>query len=111
MKTNSRKRVFAIVRRELIRIRRDQAADFESDVGMQSSLVADIGLDSISMVEAMIAIEQALDIGELSLSDSTDAEQRMRPAMVAVLYETFEPKPLCLCLMLRARLMRMSLPR
>jgi len=57
-----RDRVFEIVRAELLRVRREQAPDFDAEIRMESSLVADVGLDSLSLVEAVVALEHALRI-------------------------------------------------
>jgi len=73
-----RDRVFEIVRAELLRVRREQAPDFDAEIRMESSLVADLGLDSLSLVEAVVALEQALRIDHLSLealNDSRDGER------------------------------------
>ena|SRR5215831_21134854 len=74
MHTIAKEQVFEIVRREITRICAEQTPDFKTDIRPESSLVADIGLDSISMVEALVAIEQALGIHELSLAAWTDEE-------------------------------------
>jgi acyl carrier protein len=78
---SARDRVFEIVRAELLRVRRAQAPDFHADIRMETSLVADLGLDSLSLVEAVVALEQALRIDHLSLDALNDRESerdRMR---------------------------------
>jgi acyl carrier protein len=65
-------RVFEIVRAELLRVRRAQTPHFEADICMESSLVADLGLDSLTLVEAVVALEQALRIDHLSLDALND---------------------------------------
>jgi acyl carrier protein len=69
-----RDRVFEIVRAELLRVRRVQAPHFAADIRMESSLVADLGLDSLSLLEAVVALEQALRIDHLSLEALNDGE-------------------------------------
>ena len=69
---STRNRIFDIVRRELLRVRREQAPDFDKEIRMESSLVADLGLDSLSLVEAVVALEQALRIPHLSLEALND---------------------------------------
>lgn len=69
-----RERVFGVVRAELLRIRRAQSPDFDAEIRMESSLVADLGLDSLSLVEAVVALEQALRIDHLSLAALNDRE-------------------------------------
>jgi acyl carrier protein len=59
--------IFAIVRDELVRVRRAQTPDFAVEIGMDSCLVTDVGLDSLSLVEAVVALEQALGIEHLSI--------------------------------------------
>jgi len=71
-----RARVFEIVRAELLRVRREQAPDFDAEIRMESSLVADLGLDSLSLVEAVVALEQALRIDRLSLEALDERESR-----------------------------------
>lgn len=63
----TRERVFEIVRAELLRVRRVQAPHFAAEIRMESSLVADLGLDSLSLLEAVVTLEQALRIDHLSL--------------------------------------------
>ena len=67
-------RVLEIVCRELARIRREHGGDANHEIRPDSSLVADVGFDSLSMVEALVAVEQALGIDELSLVAWTDEE-------------------------------------
>ncbi len=75
LKDASRKdQVFEIVRAELLRVRRAQTPHFDADIRMESSLVADLGLDSLSLVEAVVALEQALRIDQLSLDALNDCE-------------------------------------
>ena len=69
-----RARVFGVVRAELLRIRRAQSPDFDAEIRMESSLVADLGLDSLSLVEAVVALEQALRIDHLPLAALNDRE-------------------------------------
>ena len=65
-------RVFEIVRQELLRVRREEVPDLHVDVQLQSCLVADLGLDSLSLVEAVVALEQALEIERLPLERLQD---------------------------------------
>jgi acyl carrier protein len=69
-----RDRVFEIVRAELLRVRRAETPDFEADIRMESSLVADLGLDSLSLVEVVVALEQTCRIDHLSLEALNDRE-------------------------------------
>jgi acyl carrier protein len=71
---SKRRQVFEIVRAELLRVRREQAPDFNVEIRMDSSLVADLGLDSLSLVEAVVALEQALQIKHLSLEALSERE-------------------------------------
>jgi acyl carrier protein len=71
---STRDRLFEIVRAELLRIRRAQAPGFDGEIRMDSSLIADLGLDSLSLVEAVVALEQALRIEHLSLSELSESE-------------------------------------
>jgi len=68
----TKEQVFEIVRRELARIRRELAPEFDAQIRMDSSLVADLGLESISIIGAVVAIELVLRIDPLSL-DPVDA--------------------------------------
>jgi|SRR5579862_2383601 len=68
----ARNRIFDIVRSELLRVRREQAPDFDKEIRMESSLVVDLGLDSLSLVEAVVGLEQALRIPHLSLEALSD---------------------------------------
>lgn len=74
MSASAQNQVFEIVRRELNRIRREQAPDFDLDIRMESSLTADLGLDSISLVEVIVALEHALQIDQLPLATWSDRE-------------------------------------
>jgi acyl carrier protein len=74
MEAVAQDQVLHIVRTELARICGEQGLDIDQEIGPGSSLVGDVGLDSLSMVEALVAIEQALGIGELSLAAWTDEE-------------------------------------
>ena len=64
-----RDRLFAVVCSELRRVRRAQAPGFDAEIRMDSSLVTDLGLDSLSLVETVVALEQALRIDHLPLCD------------------------------------------
>jgi len=68
----TKEQVFEIVRRALARIRRELAPEFDAQIRMDRSLVADLGLDSISIIGAVVAIELVLRIDPLSL-DPVDA--------------------------------------
>ena len=70
--TPMREQVFEVIRRELQRIRPPHAAPIE--IRPESSLVTDLGLDSLSMVEAVAAIEGALGLAELPLARWRDQE-------------------------------------
>jgi acyl carrier protein len=63
----SRNAVFEIVRAQLLHVCREQRKNFNVDIRLDSSLVADLGLDSLSLVEAVVALEQALGIQRLPL--------------------------------------------
>jgi len=67
-------KVFEVVRTELLRVRREQSPDFAADIGLESCLVADLGLDSLSLVEAVVAVEQALRIDQLPLEALNDRD-------------------------------------
>lgn len=71
---STRDELFEIVRAELLRIRRAQAPGFAGEIRMDSSLIADIGLDSLSLVEAVVALEQALRIEPMSLTEMGEVE-------------------------------------
>ena len=62
----SREQVFEVVRAELARLRRPEFAHVEISPG--SSLLGDLGFDSLSMIEVAATLEDALGIGELSLA-------------------------------------------
>jgi len=74
MEAVAQDQILDVVRTELARICAEHGLDIDQDIGPESSLVADVGLDSLSMVEALVAIEQALGVGELSLGAWTDEE-------------------------------------
>lgn len=74
MDAAAKNQVFDIVRRELDRIRREQAPDCDVEIRMESSLTADLGLDSISLVEVIVALERALQIDQLPLASWSDRE-------------------------------------
>ena len=74
MEAVAQDRVLDIVCSELARIRAEQGLDIDQCIRPESSLVADVGLDSLSMVEALVAIEQALGIGERALAPWADEE-------------------------------------
>jgi acyl carrier protein len=82
--TATKEHVFEIVRRELARIRRELAPEFDTQIRMDSSLVADLGLDSISMVAAVVAIELALRIDPLSLDAWSEQEAARTEARFTV---------------------------
>ncbi len=65
-------RVFEIVRTELVRIRRTQTPGFDTEIRLESCLIADVGLDSLSLVEAVVGLEQALAIDHLPLESLGD---------------------------------------
>ena len=66
--------VFETVRAQLLSVCRAQAPDFDTEIRMESGLVADLGLDSLSLVEAVVALEQALRIDYLPLEALSDGE-------------------------------------
>ena len=74
MQAVAQDRVLDIVCTELARIRAEQGLDIDQCIRLESSLVADVGLDSLSMVEALVAIEQTLGIGERTLAPWADGE-------------------------------------
>ena len=62
-----RSTVFDIVRTQLVRVCREHQRDFDAEIRPDSSLIADLGLDSLSLVEAVVALEQAFGIERLPL--------------------------------------------
>ena len=74
MDASTRHRVFEIVRRELARIVREQGLERVTDIGMATSLTADLGLDSISFIEVAVSLEKALESDELPLNAWSDQE-------------------------------------
>ena len=74
MSPSNRQQVFEIVRGELARIVREQSPDFDADIGMDTLLTADLGLDSISFIEVAVALEKALCVDELPLGSWTERE-------------------------------------
>jgi acyl carrier protein len=58
---------FEIVRTQLARVCREHQRDFDTEIRADSSLIADLGLDSLSLVEAVVALEQAFGIERLPL--------------------------------------------
>ncbi|MFP4892738.1 acyl carrier protein [Paraburkholderia sp. EG304] len=62
-----RNTVFGIVRTQLLRVCREHQRDFDAEIHLESSLIADLGLDSLSLVEAVVAVEQAFGIERLPL--------------------------------------------
>ncbi len=71
---STKDRIFDIVRAELLRIRRAQAPHVQGEIRMDSSLIADLGLDSLTLVEAVVALEQALRIEHLPLGELSEFE-------------------------------------
>jgi acyl carrier protein len=69
---STRNTVFEIVRAQLLHVCREQRRDFNAEIRLESSLVADLGLDSLSLVEAVVALEQALHIERLPLESLND---------------------------------------
>jgi len=74
MDASTQHRVFEIVRRELARIVREQGSERVADIGMATSLTADLGLDSISFIEVAVSLEKALAVDELPLNAWSDRE-------------------------------------
>ena len=72
MNASSRSTVFEIVRAQLLRVCREHRRDFDAEIRLESSLVADLGLDSLSLVEAVVALEQAFGIERLPLEALSD---------------------------------------
>ncbi|MGF6786204.1 acyl carrier protein [Paraburkholderia sp. 35.1] len=64
---STRNTVFGVVRTQLLRVCREHQRDFNTEIRLDSSLIADLGLDSLSLVEAVVAIEQAFGIERLPL--------------------------------------------
>jgi len=92
---STRDRVFEIVRAQLARVRREQAPDFNAEIRMESSLVADLGFDSLSLVEALVAIEQAFHIERLSLealNDDSDGACLTVESLVNLCVEQVPPR-------------------
>jgi len=67
-------RILQTVRAELWRVCRERQPGFDAEIALRSSLVADLGLDSLSLVEAVVAIEQALRIDPLPLDALGECE-------------------------------------
>src|SRR5262252_4865490 len=67
-------RIFETVRTELLRVCRVHQPGFAAEIGLGSSLVTDLGLDSLSLVEAVVAIEEALRIEPLPLDTLHECE-------------------------------------
>jgi acyl carrier protein len=82
--TAAKEQVFEIVRRELARIRQELAPEFDAQIRMDSSLFADLGLDSISIVAAAVAIELALRVDPLSLDAWSEQEAARTEARFTV---------------------------
>ena len=66
-KASTQERIFETVRAELLRVCRVHQPGFAAEIGLGSSLITDLGLDSLSLVEAVVAIEEALRIEPLPL--------------------------------------------
>ena len=66
-KASTQERIFETVRAELLRVARQRQSGFTGEIGPRSSLITDLGLDSLSLVEAVVAIEEALRIEQLPL--------------------------------------------
>ncbi|WP_233859730.1 acyl carrier protein [Paraburkholderia sp. HD33-4] len=64
---STRSTVFGIVRTQLLRVCRERRRDFNTEIRLDSSLIADLGLDSLSLVEAVVALEEAFGIERLPL--------------------------------------------
>jgi len=64
---STRNSVFEVVRTQLVRVCREHRRDFDAEIHLDSSLIADLGLDSLSLVEAVVALEQAFGIERLPL--------------------------------------------
>ncbi|KAA1001676.1 acyl carrier protein [Paraburkholderia panacisoli] len=64
---STRNSVFEIVRTQLLHVCREHQRDFDAEIHLESSLIADLGLDSLSLVEAVVALEQAFGIERLPL--------------------------------------------
>lgn len=75
----TRDEVLRVIIGEIARLRHDGAGRSD-DIRPESSLVLDLGIDSISMIEVAAAIEGALKIQELSLRTWRDREaERVGP--------------------------------
>ena len=66
-KAPTQERILETVRAELLRVVRNRQPEIVAEIGLGSSLIADLGLDSLSLVEAVVAIEEALHIEPLPL--------------------------------------------
>ncbi|WP_233808092.1 acyl carrier protein [Paraburkholderia sp. HP33-1] len=64
---STRNSVFEVVRTQLLGVCREHHRNFDAEIRLESSLIADLGLDSLSLVEAVVAIEQAFGIERLPL--------------------------------------------
>ena len=69
----TREQVFNVVREQLTRVRSGYASS-GARIRMETSLVTDLGFDSLSLVEVAAAIEDALQIEELPLLAWSDRE-------------------------------------
>jgi acyl carrier protein len=65
--TATRHTVFEVVRAQLLRVCREHRRNFDAEIRLDSSLITDLGLDSLSLVEAVVALEQAFGIERLPL--------------------------------------------
>ena len=73
-KASMQERIFETVRAELLRVCRVHKPGFSAEIGLGSSLITDLGLDSLSLVEAVVAIEEALHIDSLPLDALHECE-------------------------------------
>jgi acyl carrier protein len=64
---STRSTVFEVVRTQLLRVCREHRRNFNTEIRLDSSLIADLGLDSLSLVEAVVALEHAFGIERLPL--------------------------------------------
>lgn len=71
--TASAEEVLEVVKRHLLQLRRYNAMA-ASDIAPETSLVADLGFDSLSMIEVATVLEEAFAIEELPLNSWRERE-------------------------------------
>ena len=90
---STRSTVFDIVRTQLARVCREHQRDFDAEIRPDSSLIADLGLDSLSLVEAVVALEQAFGIERLPLDALNEDEAYFTVGSLVDLCIRHAPRP------------------